>query len=171
MEVNWLPDEVWNLRSSLLYDTSDNQFDAASIQLGFKPGKGRIFNLGYTLREPPPSLLNRPVTEQANFSAYYPINDNWSVFGAIEYSIEADQAVEDMVGFEYDNCCWQMRLLYMRYIDTAGGFIPDFSDPDLDRENAVQFQFALKGMGGFGSRVENLMRDMIRGFDPNAPRL
>ena len=64
-----------------------------------------------------------------------------------------------------------MRLLYMRYIDTAGGFIPDFSDPDLDRENAVQFQFALKGMGGFGSRVENLMRDMIRGFDPNAPRL
>ena len=74
----------WNLRSSILYDTSDNQFDAASIQLGFKPGKGRIFNLGYTLREPPPSLLNRPVTEQANFSAYYPINDNWSVFGAIE---------------------------------------------------------------------------------------
>ena len=166
VEVNWLPDEVWNLRSSLLYDTSDNQFDAASIQLGFKPGKGRIFNLGYTLREPPPSLLNRPVTEQANFSAYYPINDNWSVFGAIEYSLEADQAVEDMVGFEYDNCCWQMRLLYMRYIDTAGGFIPDFSDPDLDRENAVQFQFALKGMGGFGSRVENLMRDMIRGFAP-----
>ena len=166
VEVNWLPDEVWNLRSSILYDTSDNQFDAASIQLGFKPGKGRIFNLGYTLREPPPSLLNRPVTEQANFSAYYPINDNWSVFGAIEYSLEADQAVEDMVGFEYDNCCWQMRLLYMRYIDTAGGFIPDFSDPDLDRENAVQFQFALKGMGGFGSRVENLMRDMIRGFAP-----
>ena len=54
VEVNWLPDEVWNLRSSLLYDTSDNQFDAASIQLGFKPGKGRIFNLGYTLREPRP---------------------------------------------------------------------------------------------------------------------
>ena len=25
-------DEVWNLRSSILYDTSDNQFDAASIQ-------------------------------------------------------------------------------------------------------------------------------------------
>ena len=75
-----------------------------------------------------------------------------------------------MVGFEYDNCCWQMRLLYMRYIDTAGGFIPDFST-DLDRENAVQSQFALKGMGGFGSRVENLMRDMIRGFDQRTPVL
>ena len=171
VEVNWLPDDLWTVRSSLLYDTEDNEFDAASLQLGFRPGKGRVFNVGYTLREPPPSLVNRPVTEQANFSAYYPINDNWSVFGAIEYSLEASESVEDMVGFEYDSCCWQMRLLYMRYIDTAGGFTPDFSDPNLDRENAVQFQFALKGMGGFGSRVENLMRDMIRGFDPSAPRI
>jgi len=53
----------------------------------------------------------------------------------------------------------------MRYIDTAGGFVPDFSDPNLERENAVQFQFLLKGMGGFGRRVENLLTDMIRGFN------
>ena len=170
VEVNWLPDDSWTVRSSLLYDTEENEFDAASAQVGYRTPKGSIFNAGYTLREPPPSRSNRPTTEQTNFSAYYPINDNWSVFGAIEYSLEANEFVEDMVGFEYDNCCWQMRLLYMRYIDTAGGFSPDFSDPDLDRENAVQFQFALKGMGGFGSRVEDLMKDMIRGFDPKAPR-
>lgn len=165
VEFNWLPDDVWTVRSSLLYDTEDSRFDAISAQVGFRPGDGKVFNVGYTLREPPPSLANRPVTEQANVSAYYPINDHWSIFGAYEYSLEANRAVEDMVGFEYDDCCWQMRLLYMRYIDTAGGFTPDFSDPDLKRENAVQFQFVLKGMGGFGSRVENLMRDMIRGFD------
>ena len=163
VEVSWQPTREWSLRSSLLYDTNDNQFDAASAQIGYAPGDGSIFNVGYTLREPPPSLLDRPVTEQANFSVYYPINDHWSVFGALEYSLEASQAVEDMVGFEYDDCCWQFRLLYMRYIDTAGN-IPDLSDPNLARENAVQFQFVLKGMGGFGSRVENLLNDMIRGF-------
>ena len=165
VEFNWLPDDVWTVRSSLLYDTEDSRFDAINAQVGFRPGDGKVFNVGYTLREPPPSLVNRPVTEQANFSAYYPINDRWSIFGAYEYSLEANRAVEDMVGFEYDDCCWQMRLLYMRYIDTAGGFTPDFSDPDLKRENAVQFQFVLKGMGGFGSRVENLLGDMIRGFN------
>ena len=122
MEVNWLPDEVWNLRSSLLYDTSDNQFDAASIQLGSNPAKV-VFSTWATPCANPALLLNRPVTEQANFSAYYP-STTTGVYSAIEYSLEADQAVEDMVGFEYDNCCWQMRLLYMRYIDTAGGFIP-----------------------------------------------
>ena len=165
VELTWLPSETWTFRSSILYDSNENRFDAASIQLNHRPGDGRVFNLGYTLREPPPSLLSRPVTEQANISAYYPINDNWRLFGAIEYSLEANEAVEDMLGFEYDGCCWQARLLYMRYIDTAGGFAPDFSDPNLERENAVQFQFSLKGMGGFGRRVENLLTDMIRGFN------
>ena len=171
VEFNWFPDEAWSIRSSMLYDTEDNEFDALSAQVGYRPSTGQIFNVGYTLREPPPSQAKRPVTEQANFSTYYPIGDNWGAFAAVEYSLEANEFVEDMVGIEYDNCCWKMRLLYMRYLDTAGSFAPDFSDPDLQRENAVQFQFVLKGMGGFGSRVENLMRDMIRGFDPTAPRV
>ena len=163
-EFNWSPTSEWSVRSSLLYNGNESQFDAASAQVSYVPGNGSVFNVGYTLREPPPSLLDRPVTEQANVSAYYPIDDHWSIFGALEYSLEASQAVEDMVGFEYDDCCWQFRLLYMRYIDTAGN-IPDLSDPNLNRENALQFQFVLKGMGGFGGRVEGLLKDMIRGFD------
>mgnify|MGYP003706064087 CR=1 FL=1 len=164
-EINWLPTEHWDVRSSLLYDTEDSAFDAASIQVGYRSDEGSFLNVGYTLREPPPSLANRPVTEQANISAYYPINDNWRVFGALEYSLEASQAVEDMVGLEYDDCCWQFRVLYMRYVDTDGNVTAsDLFDPNLDRENALQFQFVLKGMGGFGGRVDNLLNDMIRGF-------
>ena len=104
------------------------------------------------------------MTEQANASAYYPINDTWSVFGAYEYSLEASEVVESMVGFEYDDCCWRVRLLYMRYVDTLVGDIVDFNDPNLERESSFQIQVMLKGMGGFGGRVDELLSDMIRGF-------
>ena len=163
-ELAWLPSEQWKLRASALYDLNDNTFDAASAQATYFPWSGAVLSAGYTLREPPPSLLTRPVTEQANISAYVPIKDNWSVFGALEYSLEGSTAVEDMIGIEYDNCCWRFRILYMRYIDTDRGEVPDFKDPNLDRENAIQVQFLLKGMGGFGGRVDNLLTDMIRGF-------
>ena len=163
-EFSWSPNQQWQLRASALYDTNDNTFDAASAQATYFPWSGAVLSAGYTLREPPPSLLERPVTEQANVSAYVPLNDDWSLFGALEYSLEGSTAVEDMVGFEYDNCCWRIRILYMRYIDTERGEIPDFNDPNLDRENAIQVQFLLKGMGGFGGRVDNLLKDMIRGF-------
>ena len=163
-EFNWSPSSVWQIRSSLLYDANDNNFDAAYAQASFMPGNSKIFNLGYTLREPPPSLVDRPVTEQFNASVFYPINDTWSVFGAYQYSIEASEVVETMAGFEYDNCCWRVRLLYMRYVDTLVGELVDFTDPNLERESSFQIQVVLKGMGGFGGRVDELMTDMIRGF-------
>ncbi len=163
-EMSWSPSRAWRIRSSLLFDPNDNNFDAAYAQASFAPVDGMVFNLGYTLREPPPSLVNRPVTEQANASFYYPINDTWSVFGAYEYSLEASEVVESMAGFEYDDCCWRVRLLYMRYVDTLVGDIPDFSDPNLERESSFQIQVVLKGMGGFGGRVDELLGDMIRGF-------
>ena len=146
----------------MLYDTFDSDFEAASIQLRHTPGDGKVYNVGYAKREPLPSQRTQPVNEQANLSAYYPLTENWSVFGALEYSLEANNSVEDMIGLEYDDCCWQVRMLYMRYIDTASG-LPDFENPDFER--ALQFQFVLKGLGGFGGRVDNLLRDMIRGFE------
>ena len=165
-EVAWSPNSVWRLRGSFLYDTNENTFDAAYAQGSYSLPNGAIFNLGYTLREPPPSLLDRPVTEQANASVFYPINEYWSVFGAFEYSLESSTSVEDMFGVEYDDCCWRMRFLYMRYVDTLVGDFPDLTDPNLPRENAFQLQIMLKGMGGFGGRVDNLLSDMIRGFAP-----
>ena len=163
-ELALSPSRKWQVRASILYDPSDSNFDAAYAQASFTPEHGKIFNLGYTLREPPPSLIDRPVTEQANASAYYPVNDTWSVFGAYAYSLEASEVVESMVGFEYDDCCWRVRLLYMRYVDTLVGDIVDFNDPNLERESSFQIQVMLKGMGGFGGRVDELLSDMIRGF-------
>jgi len=163
-QANWLPTENWTLRSSLLYDSKERSFDAASLHIGYRPGNGSVFNAGYTLREPPPSQRQQSTTEQANFSTYFTINDNWRLFAAFEYSIEASLAVEELFGVEYDDCCWQVRALYMRYVDTDGRALVDFTDPQLEREDSLQFQFVLKGMGGIGNRVDNLLGDMIRGF-------
>ena len=72
---------------------------------------------------------------------------------------------EDMVGVEYDTCCWTVRMLQLRYYNNVSGQIPDFSNPDLERETTVQFQILLKGMGGFGNRITNIMQNMIRGYE------
>ena len=82
----------------------------------------------------------------------------------MNYSMEANTSVEDMAGLEYDTCCWKVRLLHLRYYDNVTGAIPDFDNPDLERENSTQVQIVLKGMGGFGNRITGIMEDMIRGF-------
>jgi LPS-assembly protein len=157
--------ERWSIYSNLLFDSYDAEVDAANIRVGYRPSKGAIVNVGYTLREPPASFAARPVTEQINTSAYIPINDNWAAFGAIRYSLEIGSSVEDMIGVEYDGCCWRVRLIYMSYLDALRDVDVFIPEPDLARDRAFQFQFVLKGLGGFGNRVDNLMQDMIRGFN------
>ena len=157
--------ERWSIHSNLLFDAYDKELDAANVRVSYQPIEDAVFNIGYTLREPPESLATRPVTEQFNTSAYIPLDENWRVFGALRYSLEIDSSVEDMIGVEYDGCCWRARFLYVSYLDAlrdTNVFIPE---PELRRDRAFQFQFVLKGLGSFGRRVDNLMQDMIRGFN------
>ena len=157
--------ERWSVHSNLLLDAYENDLDAANFRLSYHPKDESVFNIGYTLREPPESLATRPVTEQFNTSAYLPIDENWRLFGALRYSLEIDSSVEDMIGVEYDGCCWRARFLFVSYLDAlreTNVFVPE---PELRRDRAFQFQFVLKGLGSFGRRVDNLMQDMIRGFN------
>ncbi|MCH1601443.1 MAG: LPS-assembly protein LptD [Luminiphilus sp.] len=163
--LNVRTSERWSIHSNLLFDSYEEKLDATNIRVGFRPNKDAIINLGYTLREPPASFAARPVTEQINTSAYMPINDNWSAFGAVRYSLEIGSSVEDMIGVEYDGCCWRVRLIYMSYLDALRDVDMLIPEPELTRDRALQFQFVLKGLGGFGNRVDNLMQDMIRGFN------
>ncbi len=163
-ELNWALDQHWNIRTNLLFDRQKSEFDAAYAQVTYRPKNGLLLNAGYALRKPISSRLDPPITEQINISAFLPINFHWSFFGALKYSIEASESVEDMFGIEYDDCCWRIRALYMRYLETEAGQIPASAGTRIDRENAIQLQIVLKGMGGFGSRVDRLLKDMVLGF-------
>ncbi len=163
-ELNFYPNERLTLRSSLVWDPYSSDMNSGNVQASYRQPDGGVVNVGYSYRRPLTAVETQPVTEQAHFSAYYPLGNRWSLFGAINYSMEANRSVEDMFGLEYDTCCWRARLLHMRYYDNITGTYTDYNDPNLEREHSIQVQIVLKGMGGFGNRVTNLLEDMIRGF-------
>jgi LPS-assembly protein len=169
-EFNFYPNERLSMRSNLQYDPSTKKMNSGNLIASYTRHDESVFNAGYTYRRPVALVGNQPVTDQVHLSTYYPINTNWRFFMAWNYSLEANRSVEDMLGIEYDSCCFQLRLLHLRYFDTARNGIPDFDSPDLDRQYATQIQFVLKGLGGLGDDVEQLMNDMIQGFDRLAYR-
>jgi LPS-assembly protein len=163
-EASFIPNERLSFRASLIWDAYSGKMNSGNFEGNYIWGNGNIFNLGYTYRRPLTLVTEQPPTEQAHVSTYFPVHKNWRLFAALNYSIEANTSVEDMIGVEYDSCCWNVRLLHLRYYDTVPGQVPDFNNPELQREDSTQFQITLKGMGGFGSRVTSILEDMIRGF-------
>ncbi len=164
-ELTFSPGEQLDIRTNIVWDPYSGEVNSGSFQTNFKAGNGAIFNVGYTFRRPQRQSGLVPITEQATFSTYLPLRSNWSAFASWSYSIEADTTIEDMFGLEYDSCCWTARILHLRYFDNIPGLIPDFSNPNLEREESIQVQFVLKGLGGFGSRVTTILEEMIRGFE------
>jgi LPS-assembly protein len=163
-ELSFLPTERWNLRGQLVWDPFSGKVNSSNFFTSYTRDRGDIYNFGYTYRRPVSLIGEQPNTEQVHVSAWVPVRDKWNLFASWNYSLEAQESVEDMVGLEYDSCCWKFRLLYLRYFDNVTGGNPDFNNPDLEREHATQIQIILKGLGGFGDRVDSLLEDMIQGY-------
>lgn len=163
-EVTFSPNERLDLRSSIVWDPYSGNVNSGSLQTAYASDNGALYNIGYTFRRPLSSVVDT-ITEQATISTYLPLDNNWSAFASWSYSLEAETTIEDMFGLEYDSCCWKVRLLHLRYIDNIPGQNIDYTSPNLEREESTELQFILKGMGGFGSRVSNVLKEMIRGFE------
>ncbi len=165
-ELTFNPNSHLGVRGSIIWDPYENRANSGSLQANYKTEDNTIFNVGYTFRRPlGVAALTQANTEQVTVSTYLPIWSNWSAFGSISHSLEASTDIEKMIGVEYSNCCWAVRLLHLRYIDNVPGQIPDFTNPNLEREESTQVQFVLKGMGRFGSRVSGILKEMIRGYE------
>jgi len=165
-EFNYSPGDYLDIRANVIWDPYENRANSGSLQANLKTNNGALFNAGYTFRRPLGKFSGiQPDTEQVTFSTYLPVGSNWSAFASISYSLEASTDIEDMFGLEYDNCCWTVRIFHLQYFDNVPGKISDFSNPNLEREKSTQVQFVLKGIGGFGSRISGILKEMIRGYE------
>ena len=164
-DLSFTPDEHLSLRTDVVYDHNSGNVDTTNFIGGYTLDSGAIFNVGYAYNREQELGELLPETKQVTASTYFPVGINWRLFGAVNYSILDDKPIEQMIGAEYENCCWLVRIMHLRYYDIDPTvLIPDFSDPNLEQEYSTQLQFVLKGMGGFGSRITNILEDMIRGY-------
>jgi LPS-assembly protein len=67
--------------------------------------KNKIFNTSWSKE------INK---EQVSLSTYWPISNHWQIIGRSDYSVKDEQEILKLLGFEYDNCCFQFRINYNR---------------------------------------------------------
>ena len=161
-EISFAPFEQLDIRSSVLWNTDDNEIDQTYIQMGFVGDKRRIFNLGYSYRRYRGTDPDVSDIQQVDFSTYFPVNKEWSIFLRTLYNLEDQDRINDMAGIEYNSCCWRVRLVYQRRLDQKSG---SNINSLVDYEHATFLEFQLKGLGGIGTRVSSMLEEVIRGYN------
>ena len=143
----------WKLVGSLVWDPNDNQIDEASGMLQYQVDGRRVINLGYRNR-----LLQD--IDQTDISFYWPVAPRFALYGRWNHDLVSGRMIEGIAGIEYNDCCWRISLLWRRFLDQPAAR----SFEDVDADEGVFLQIALKGLAGFGDRMDSALERGIRGY-------
>jgi len=150
----------WEAIASTLYDTHDDHTERTSVRFQYQSENDFILNMAYRYRrrdiEPiNPDTNERERLEQSDISMVMPINEHWRAVARWNYDLQEKRNLEQLIGVEYDTCCWKLRLAGRRFNQNT----------DEDYNNTIELQLVLKGLGQLGSPIGDLLERGIRGYD------
>ncbi|MBX3705041.1 MAG: LPS-assembly protein LptD [Pseudomonadales bacterium] len=147
------------LTSTVIWDPNLNQVDEGAILLEYRRDDQRILNLGYRDRL-------RDDVSQVDASGYWPVTRHLGVLARWNYDLEKGRIIEAFGGLEYNDCCWQIRLLARRFLNipTGANIVTGQEFELVQPDNGIFLQIVFKGMGGFGNSLESMLSRGIRGY-------
>jgi LPS-assembly protein len=91
----------------------------------------------------------------------WPVIPQWSAIARWQFDFNQSRTLEAFGGFEYDSCCWKLRLVSRYWVQ------PDDFDLATNQQgdHGVFLQIVLKGLGGIaGNQVDSFLDQGIQGY-------
>lgn len=136
----------WRLTGSQQWNPNTHETDVSTVGLQRRLWGDGIVNFDYRYR--------RGLLEQADVAAEIPIGAAWKLVGGYTYSLVTKQAIDAFAGLEWDSCCTAVRILSRHYVYDYQG----------DSDNAIMFEIQFKGVGSYGQKAGNFLRNAILGY-------
>ncbi len=177
------PGEIINVgysyrKTTLIEDTLNSKDnDKLREEIGYKPYDGRVYatkNPGsrdsiddalYNLRHNQTILRSADII-QTDVSFRWPIYNDWFAIGKWQYSLLYNQTQDAFFGLEKENCCWRFRVIGRRFVNNiaAAANSPIGQDTPYNSQTGIYFQVELKGLTGFGEKLDDFFAQSIYGY-------
>jgi len=134
----------WQISSDIQYNTIESFTNKSQASINYQIDKYNSVQLNhrYTRNVSGSSL------EQMSLLANFAINKDWAFVGRLTQDLKENRSLESYAGFQYESCCWAVRIAYHRHINS------NLSDDGFSNENRDEFnsgfglQFIIKGLNG-----------------------
>lgn len=157
----WTLDKFWFFYNDVEWDSDRNNIDNLNSGFQINHDNEYLLNVGYLYHDKG-ALTASPNDEklkQSEVSFILPVTPRWSVLGRWGYDIELNRAFDNMVGLEYDSCCWKFRLVNRRFLHEDE---TDFSK--VEPKWGIEFQIELKGLASTSKKVDSILDSSISGY-------
>lgn len=143
----------WSVNMDYQWNPDHSKTEKSEFSIRYHPDAERQVNFGY--RYQPNVLL-----KQWDGSFAWPINSHWNSVGRMVYSVQGNQTIERVAGFEYKSCCWRVQVVQRRYLSTRATGAGNRAG--LDTSYALQFE--LTGLSAVERPSDSFLERSIRGY-------
>ncbi|EKY3088897.1 LPS assembly protein LptD [Cronobacter dublinensis] len=164
-DTYWRISDRWGLRGGVQYDARLANVATGNGVLEYHRDEDRVVQLNYRYASPEYIQATLPSystaeqykdgINQVGMTASWPIVDRWSVVGAYYYDTNANEAADQMLGVQYNSCCYAIRVGYERKLN---GWESDKSKYD----EVIGFNIELRGLSSnYGLGTQQMLRSNI----------
>lgn len=167
-DTYWRISDRWGLRGGIQYDTRLDSVATSSSSIEYRRDEDRLVQLNYRYASPEyiqatlPSYYStaeqyKNGISQVGAVASWPIADRWSIVGAYYYDTNVNKAADQMLGVQYNSCCYAIRVGYERKLN---GWDSDKEYAVYD--NVIGFNIELRGLSSnYGLGTSEMLRSNI----------
>ncbi|WP_435139837.1 LPS assembly protein LptD [Enterobacter hormaechei] len=166
-DTYWRMTDRWGLRGGVQYDTRLDNIATGSAAIEYRRDEDRMLQLTYRYASPeyiqatlPNYSTSDPYKDgisQVGTAASWPIADRWSVVGAYYYDTNTQKPADQMLGLQYNSCCYAIRVGYERKLN---GWDTQNSQGKYD--NVIGFNIELRGLSSnYGLDTQQMLRSNI----------
>ncbi|MEE8118290.1 MAG: LPS assembly protein LptD, partial [Gammaproteobacteria bacterium] len=145
----------WSASATAAWDSEINRLEKYGLQFRFLPATDTIINLSYRFRRNTQTIGRSNGIEQTDLSFAAPVTKRWKTVGRWQYSLEDRRSLETFIWFEYESCCFAIRVVNRRFI------VDNFGNTDRQ----LFLQLELKGMTSVGRNVDDFLEEGIFGYE------
>ena len=174
-DTYWRMTDRWGLRGGVQYDTRLDNVANSSAAIEYRRDEDRMIQVSYRYASPEYIQATLPKSNdqssinywklpqysdgisQVGAAASWPIADRWSIVGAYYFDTNTSKAADQMVGLQYNSCCYALRVGYERKLN---GW--DTNNNQSKYDNVIGFNFELRGLSSnYGLGTQKMLRSNI----------
>ncbi|MGL1955869.1 MAG: LPS assembly protein LptD [Colwellia sp.] len=152
----------WQISGDIQYNTIDDFTNKSQVNLDYQVDKYNSIQLNHRYTR----SVSGTSLEQISVLASLAINKNWAFVGRVSQDLQLNRSLETYAGFQYESCCWAVRIAYHRHINSnlSGNESPDENRDEFDSGFMVQFK--IKGLDGKQSPIgtQKMFNSSIFGY-------
>jgi LPS-assembly protein len=138
--------DAWALDVGYQWNSETSTTARTETRVEYRPKDDRLFGFGYRYR--------RDSLEQGDVSVVWPLGQRWRLIGSYSYSFFDKERLEDFIGWEYEACCWRLRMVNRNYVSRRTG----------ETDNSISLQLELKGLSQRVTSPDELLDRGILGY-------